>query len=355
MDEIPQNLSLYQGSHPIPDLNSLKSAEKILEQLDSSTIHDLFIFLISGGGSSLLTALVRNISLEDLRNLTSLLLECGASIDEINCIRKHLSRVKGGGLARLSHPAPAATLILSDVVGDPLDVIASGPTVPDPTTYADAIQILQHYDILHKIPASICGHLRKGAKGEIPETPKDGDPIFKNIQNIIVGNNLQAAQAGIRQAKREGFNSLLLTTQLQGEAKEGGSILASIARQISLTGDPVKKPACILCGGETTVKIKGEGFGGRNQEFVLGAVKGLSGSSNTMIISLATDGDDGPTDAAGAVATGKTLERAWELGLNLDDSLSRNDSYNFFEPLGDLIKTGQTETNVCDLSFIFVL
>jgi len=270
--------------------------------------------------------------------------------------------------------------VLSDVINDPLDVIASGPTVPDPSTFSDALQILKKYQIASETSAVIFEHLKRGAAGEIPETPKSGDPTFKKVQNVVVGNNLQAAQAAVSQAQTEGFNTLLLTTSLQGEASVAGQIMSAIAQQVTATGDPIPRPACIIAGGETTVTLsaphpsplpKGEGErppspfgrgaggeggkGGRNQELALGAVAELAGLEDVMLIALATDGDDGPTDAAGAVVTGETLRRAALSGLNPSEFLARNDAYNFFDPLGDLLKPGLTHTNVCDLTFIFAL
>ncbi|MBU0512973.1 MAG: DUF4147 domain-containing protein [Chloroflexi bacterium] len=377
-------ISIFPASHPVPDERSVAGAQKIIDLLSTTTANDLVICLISGGGSALLTSPVAGISLTDLQSLTSALLACGATINEINTLRKHLSRVKGGQLARWIAPARSATLILSDVVGDPLDVVASGPTVPDSSTYADALAVVDKYNLGAQIPPAIMTHLQSGANGNIPETPKPGDPVFKRAENSIIGNNLQAAQAAIEQAKAEGFNTLLLTTSLQGEARAAGRMLAAVARQIAATGDPIPRPACIVAGGETTVTLslphpqplsqgergvflplplgapfgddkgRGEGgLGGRNQELALAAVSELAGLPDVMLIALATDGDDGPTDAAGAVVTGETLARARELGLDPAEFLARNDSYHFFEPLGDLLKPGPTQTNVCDLTFIF--
>jgi len=373
-------LSIISASHPVPDERGVAGARKIIELLSTATENDLTICLISGGGSALLTSPAPGISLDDIQALTKSLLGCGATINEINTLRKHLSQVKGGQLARLAAPAQVVTLILSDVINDPLDVIASGPTVPDPSTFSDALQILKKYQIASETSAVIFEHLKRGAAGEIPETPKSGDPTFKKVQNVVVGNNLQAAQAAVSQAQTEGFNTLLLTTSLQGEASVAGQIMSAIAQQVTATGDPIPRPACIIAGGETTVTLsaphpsplpKGEGErppspfgrgaggeggkGGRNQELALGAVAELAGLEDVMLIALATDGDDGPTDAAGAVVTGETLRRAALSGLNPSEFLARNDAYNFFDPLGDLLKPGLTHTNVCDLTFIFAL
>jgi glycerate 2-kinase len=347
-------IEILQSSHPVPDIRSIECAQKITTILSNSGNNDLIFFLISGGGSSLLTLPVNGVSLGDIQSLTESLLACGATINEINCIRKHLSQVKGGQLARLAAPSKIVTLILSDVIGDPLDVIASGPTAPDPTTYKDALMILKKYHDQIDTPSSIQNHLNSGSRQEIEETPKKSDPIFKNVYHKILGNNLIAAKAAIKQAKMLGFNTLMLTTFLQGEARTAGKLIASIAKQVSATNEPISRPACIIAGGETTVTIRGSGYGGRNQELALGAVEDLAGLETTVLISLATDGDDGPTDAAGAVVTGETLERGLKLGLDPVEYLSRNASYDYFNPLEDLLKIGYTGTNVNDLIYLII-
>jgi glycerate 2-kinase len=311
------------------------------------------ICLISGGGSAILVSPMDGLSLADLQDLTSTLLASGANINQINTLRKHLDRVKGGKLAKLAAPAQVASLILSDVVGDPLEAIASGPTVPDPTSYADALQILERLDILHEIPQSVFDHISKGAKGDLPENPKPGDSLFEKVHNVLVGTNLSAASAAMQQANQEGYNTLLLTTFLQGEARQVSRVLTAIARQVASNNQPISRPACILAGGETTVTLTGDGKGGRNQEMALAAVSDLAGLEQVALVTFATDGGDGPSDAAGAIVTSETLARARQLGLQPFDYLSRNDSYHFFEVLGDLIKTGPTQTNVNDLAFIF--
>ncbi|RPI22412.1 MAG: DUF4147 domain-containing protein, partial [Chloroflexota bacterium] len=321
--------------------------------LQDAGSHDLVLCLISGGGSALMTAPESGIELEDLRSLTSTLLACGANINEINALRKHLDILKGGGLARLATPARVATLILSDVVGDPLDVIASGPTVADKATFKEAYGVLEQYGLEDRTPPAIISRLKKGLRGEIAETPKEGDRIFSCVQNLIVGSNLQAAQAALSAAETEGFHTLLLTTYLQGEARQAGRVLAALARQIGPNGPSITRPACLISGGETTVTVTGNGLGGRNQEVALGAVKDLDGLRNIALVSLATDGGDGPTDAAGAVVTGETMHRARALGLKPKEYLARNDSYHFFDALGDLLRPGPTQTNVNDLTFVF--
>jgi hydroxypyruvate reductase len=348
------NISVIEGGHPVPDQRSKDAAKRIVQLLSKTKGDDLVICLISGGGSSLLTLPVEEISLDHIQILTKILLESGATINEINCLRKHISQVKGGQLARFAAPARIASLILSDVVGDPIDVIGSGPTTPDPTTYLDAIRILEKYGIVNEVPTQIEQHLKLGLRGQIPETPKPDDPIFTKTENKIIGNNFLAAKAAVSQAKQSGFNTMLLTTSLQGEANIAGKMIAAVAKQIATTGDPIPRPACIIIGGETTVTIRGNGKGGRNQELALGAVKDIAGLQNTLLITLATDGDDGPTDAAGAVVTGETLDRVISIGQNPTDYLQRNDSYEFFNSLNDLLKPGLTGTNVNDLIFLML-
>lgn len=350
----PTRYQILVGGHPVPDDNSLQGSETILNLLAGTRKDDLVIFLISGGGSALLTYPAEGLSLGDLQTLTGTLLACGATINQINTLRKHLSRVKGGRLARWAAPARSISLVLSDVVGDPLDVIASGPTVPDPSTFQEALDILEHYQVSDSLPASILVHLKKGVRGDILETPKPCDPLFERVHTRVIGNNYTAARAAADEAQRQGFNTSILSTFVQGEARVVGSLLAAIARQLSATGEPLSRPACLILGGETTVTLQGSGLGGRNQELALSAVTGLAGQASTLLVALATDGDDGPTDAAGAVVSGETLKRAAARGLDPNIYLVNNDAYHFFEPLGDLLKPGPTGTNVCDLNFIFV-
>lgn len=341
------------GSHPVPDDESLASTRALVDFLREGRPDDLVICLISGGGSALMTLPYEGITLEDLQSLTRLLLASGADITEINTLRKHLDQVKGGGLARLAAPAQVVTLILSDVIGSPLDAIASGPTAADPTTYSDALGILEKYNITVQTPGAILDHLRRGGAGELPETVKPGDPLLERVSNRIVASNLQAAQAALDEAARGGFHALLLTTYLQGEASQAGVALAGILKQAALHGQPLPRPCCLVAGGETTVTLRGQGMGGRNQELALGAAFVLSGVPNAALVALATDGEDGPTDAAGAVVTGETLARARQSGLDPQVHLRQNDSYHLFAALDDLILTGPTGTNVNDLVFLF--
>ena len=345
-------VSIAEAGHPIPDERGVRNTQELMSLLEETREDDLVIGLISGGGSALMTAPDQGLTLADVQQLTSALLACGATIYEINALRKHLDRVKGGGLAEAAAPAALVTLILSDVIGDPLDVIASGPTAPDGSTFQDAVDVLDKYEIREEVPQAIFDHLQRGLQGELPETPKPGDALFSNVQNVIVGSNLQAAQAALSQAEAEGFHTLLLTTSLQGEARHAGRFLAAIAQQIVATGQPLPRPACIVVGGETTVTLRGDGLGGRNQELVLAAVEDVAGLPDVALVTLATDGDDGPTDAAGAVVTGETLSRAREAGLDPAQFLTNNDSYHFFAPLDDLLRPGPTQTNVNDLAFV---
>ncbi|MEJ2598497.1 MAG: glycerate kinase [Anaerolineales bacterium] len=350
---LPTGLEILEAGHPLPDERGVTSTRRIRTMLEEAGPDDLVICLISGGGSALLTDPAGDLTLTDLQELTRLLLASGATINEINCLRKHLDAVKGGGLVRMAAPAHLLTLILSDVVGDPLDVIASGPTVPDTTTFTDAWNVLERYELLDQCPPRVLRWLENGKSGTIAETLKPGDDLFERVSNLVIGSNRLAAEAAILQSQVEGFHPLLLTTYLQGEARQAGVFLAAIARQISSSDQPIPRPACVVIGGETTVTMRGDGLGGRNQELALGAVRPLDRLPNIALVTLATDGGDGPTDAAGAVVTGETLSQAKQLNLDLEDFLGRNDSYHFFEKLGGLLKPGPTMTNVNDLTFLF--
>ncbi|OGO14193.1 MAG: hypothetical protein A2Y53_07205 [Chloroflexi bacterium RBG_16_47_49] len=346
---------VIEASHPIPDQRNLDAATLLVTMTSDLHRDDLVIFLLSGGGSSLLTNPSPGISLKDLQTTTTLLLRSGASINEINTVRKHVEVFKGGGFAKILSPATVLSLIMSDVVGNNLDVIASGPTVGDPTTFDETWAILEKYQILDHIPPHIRSHISAGIAGKIPETVKPGDPILSEVSNIIVGNNFDAAMCAADTAKRLGFNTSLLTTSLQGEASQMGKTLSEEVKALLYPRSKISRPACLIAGGETTVTIKGPGIGGRNQELALGAVRNLSGSEQWILASLATDGGDGPTDAAGAVTTHDTFSRGLAMGLDPQAYLIKNDSYHYFDPLGDLIKTGPTLTNVNDLVFIFGL
>ncbi len=345
---------VHEAGHPIPDAAGMAGAREMVDLACAASEGDLVICLISGGGSALMTLPVDGVRLEDMEALTSSLLRCGATINEINTIRKHLSQIKGGNLSRAAYPADVVSLILSDVVGNPLDVIASGPTVPDSSSFADAYEIVERYDLEEELPSSIIEHLRQGRDGVVPETPKEGDPLFARTYNLIIASNEIAAQAAIDQAEGAGFHTLFLSTFVEGEAREVAHVFCAIAKEILHSGRPLPRPACVVAGGETTVTIRGQGKGGRNQELALSAAIQLDGLDQTMIVALATDGTDGPTDAAGAIADGSTLRRAGAKKLLARDYLANNDSYHFFEQLDDLLLTGPTNTNVNDLTFVFV-
>ena len=344
---------IIEAGHPIPDARGVVASQELSQLLQSVGNNDLVVFVISGGGSALINSPVPGVNLADLQNFTNLLLRSGANINQLNTLRKHLDLVKGGGLARLASPAVMVTLVLSDVIGDPLDIIASGPTVPDISTFQDAWSIIEELHLIDETPASIRSWLEKGRRGEIPETLKPGDPIFERMKQMIIANNYQAASAAANQARKYGIKALLLTSFLQGEAREVGRMMAGLARQIQATGEPVNRPACVVAGGETTVSVRGGGKGGRNQELALGSLQGMAGLPQMMLVALATDGGDGPTEAAGAVVTGDSLDRALKMGLEPQKFLHQNDAYPFFESLGDLLRSGPTQTNVNDLTILF--
>jgi glycerate 2-kinase len=347
-------IRVFEAGHPVPDEAGLKGTKKIIQLLRQTGERDLVICLISGGGSALLPYPAQGLTLENKQKVTKHLLEVGATIHEINAVRKHISQVKGGQLARLVYPSTLISLILSDVIGDKLDSIASGPTVPDSSTFSDCLHILDKYNIRQKIPAAVLELLERGARGEIKETPKADDPAFKKIQNVIIGSNILAVKAAREKAKELKYHSLILSSFIEGETKEVAKVHAAIAKEILSTGSPLPSPACVISGGETTVTILGQGLGGRNQEFVLAAAVEIDGLEDVVILSGGTDGTDGPTDAAGALADGKTVSRAKELGLDAEYHLRENDSYHFFKPLGDLLITGPTYTNVMDLRLVIV-
>jgi len=347
-------IRIHEAGHPVPDDAGIAGAQAILDHLRGLGPDDLVLVLISGGGSALTPAPVEGITLGEKQALTKALLACGADIREMNALRKHISRFKGGQLARAARPARVVTLILSDIVGDPLDAIASGPTAPDPTTYADALGILDKYRIRGEIPAAIRNRLEAGARGEVPETPKPEDLLFARVRNLIVGSNIQSLEAARSEGRALGLTPMILSSSIEGETREIARMHAALAREVRTSGNPVKPPACLISGGETTVTLRGSGKGGRNQEFVLAAALEIAGLAETVILSAGTDGTDGPTDAAGAIADGETCARALALGLQPRAALDRNDAYPFFEKLGDLILTGPTRTNVMDVRLILI-
>jgi glycerate 2-kinase len=350
-----KKIELIEAGHPIPDQPGLEGTQRMMAIAERARENDLVICLLSGGGSSLMSLPLENITLENKQELTEALLKSGATISEINIVRKHLSAFKGGWLAKKAYPATVLNFVLSDVAGDRLDSIVSGPTVPDPSTFAEAQNILRLYGLLKDVSSPISKVLSDGAKGLIAETPKPGDPVFKKVTSVVIGNNNVAAGASCECLKAEGLNTLLLSDALIGEARDVGQAFSQFAREIAVLGKPLPKPVGVVAGGETTVTVIGKGLGGRNQELVLSAALLLKDVEVCVIASIGTDGVDGPTDAAGAIVDSSTLKRALSKGIDPRAFLKNNDSYPFFSQLGDLIFTGPTGTNVNDISIIVVL
>ncbi|MCD4685196.1 MAG: glycerate kinase [Anaerolineae bacterium] len=347
-------VAVQEAGHPVPDAAGVTGTQAMVDLLRDTTAEDLVLCLISGGGSALMTLPVGGVTLDDMQALTDLLLRSGAPIQAMNAVRKHLSQIKGGQLARLAHPATVVSLILSDVVGSPLDVIASGPTVPDSTTFTHALAVLERYGIADQVPQAIRRHLQKGMSGGVLDTPKAGDAMLDAVHNVIIADNARAAAAAINEAETRGFNALLLSTFVEGEAREIAAVLAALAKEIVASGRPVTAPACLILGGETTVTVRGEGRGGRNQEIALAAALALGDLPNVVIASLATDGTDGPTDAAGGMVDAFTLQRGQAQSLSAQAALANNDAYTYLDAVQGLLMTGPTNTNVNDLMFVFV-
>jgi hydroxypyruvate reductase len=342
---------LRPASHPVPDARGLAAAAEVETLARGLGPDDVLLVLLSGGASALLPAPAEGIALEDKQTTTALLLGAGATIHELNAVRKHLSRLKGGGLARAAAPARVLTLVLSDVVGDDLSTIASGPTVPDPTTFAQALAVLTHRGLVGEVPAAVRARLEAGARGEIEETAKPGETAFRRAATRVVGSNVLSLAAAARAARRQGLRPLVLTTRLEGEAREVARVLVAVLRECVESGRPAAPPVCLLAGGETTVTVRGEGQGGRNQEVAAAAAAALAGFPTPAVVaSLATDGIDGASDAAGGIVDDRTSSRAAALGLApAAVFLAASDTRNFLGPLGDLIVTGPTGTNVVDL------
>jgi hydroxypyruvate reductase len=341
---------LNECGHPVPDARGTFGAERIAEIASRAGERDLVVWLVSGGASALLPFPAAPVTLEEKQAATRLLLASGADIHEINTLRKHISRIKGGQLARMAAPAAVEALLLSDVIGDDPGVIGSGPTAPDASTFAGALAVLDRYAIRERVPAAVRERLERGAAGEIPETPKAGAACFRKVRNTIIGSNRLALAAAERRARELGYRALVLASGIQGETREIARMHAAIAREIAANGCPVKPPACIITGGETTVTLRGNGLGGRNQEFVLAAALDIAGLKDVVVFSAGTDGTDGPTNAAGAVADGNTLGRNPDARRYLEN----NDSYGYFQPLGGLVITGPTHTNVMDVRIVLV-
>lgn len=348
-------LIIYLGGHPLPTEQSVESTRMLLNSLPTLTEKDLVLVVISGGGSALCTDPVGMISLDDLKNLTQVLINCSANITEINTIRKHLDQVKGGRLAVKLMPAFVHSLILSDVIGDRLDMIASGPTAPDLTTFDDAINILFKYDIIEDIPESIFKVLKKGKAGEIEETLKPGCLPAGRVEHHLVGTNFLALEAARRHALTLGYNAAIITTHLSGRTDQVVNFINGILQTQLIYGQPLDKPACLIFGGETTVNVSGSGLGGRNMDLAMRMAHKLAGNQGVIFVSFATDGDDGPTDAAGAVTDGLMLNEGKDLfGLSIESYIENNDSYHYLERHGALIKTGATGTNVNDIIIMLI-
>jgi hydroxypyruvate reductase len=345
---------IIEAGHPIPDQNGYEGAKKIKNLLKKSGPKDLVLFLLSGGGSALLPFPADGIGLKEKQQVTQLLLDCGADIKEINTIRKHISQMKGGWLAKWAYPSTVIGFILSDVVGDQLDVIGSGPTVPDLSTFEEVWEIIKKYDLLNEISPSIQKHLQLGKEGEKEETPKPGEVVFEKVYNSLIGSNILALRAAEKEAKFLGFNTLILSSSIVGETRESALFHSAIAKEVISSGNPIPTPACILSGGETTVTIKGTGLGGRNQEFALAGAIEISGIEKVVLLSGGTDGTDGPTDATGAMADHTTVDRANSMGMDPKAYLKDNNAYPFFKKLGDLLITGPTHTNVMDVRILLV-
>ena len=347
-------IRLTEAGHPVPDENGEKGAKDILSLVTNAGKDDLIICLISGGGSALLPLSFPGITLQDKQKTINVLLYCGAAIHEINALRKHISMIKGGRLARAAYSAESISLILSDVVGDALDVIASGPTVPDSSSFDECMEIIEKYKLQEKLPLSVIKHIKDGIAGKVPETPKSGDKAFDKTHNLIIGSNIEAILEAKKKSEALGYKTMILSSMIEGDTTSAAHVHCAIAKEIIKTGNPIPSPACILSGGETTVAVKGKGLGGRNQEFALAAAVEIDRAQNIVVMSGGTDGTDGPTDAAGAIADTNTLSRAVDMGLNPDHFLADNDSYHFFQKLGDLLITGPTNTNVMDLRILLV-
>lgn len=347
-----KRITVHECSHPVPDERGIYGASEIIDILSESDKKSIVICLLSGGGSALMPAPANGITLSEKQEVTRLLLSCGADISEINAVRKHLSVLKGGGMARLAYPAKLHVLILSDVIGDKLDVIASGPAVVDTSDFNDCIDICEKYGIVDSLPVGVLKRFRDGIKGVISETAKSSDSFLSCAENTIIGNNRISVETAAKKSVESGYNTYILSTVFDGEASELGKFYGAVASEIEKSGNPVKKPACIIGGGETTVTIKGKGKGGRNQEAALSAAVYLDSLNDTVFLSGGTDGTDGPTDAAGGIVDCGTVKAGSEKGLNIYRYLKNNDSYNFLKETGGLLVTGPTGTNVMDIQIL---
>ena len=337
-----RRVEIAEAGHPVPDARGLAASARLLEVARSAGEGDLVLFLVSGGGSALTLAPAPPITLAEKQEVTRLLLASGAAIGELNAVRKHLSVFKGGQLARAASPATVLTLALSDVIGDPFDVIASGPTAPDPTTFADALEVLARRGLSGRVPPSVARRLEAGRAGEIQETPKPGDPLFDRVTNMVIGNNALVTDAAAATARRLGYRTDLATRELQGEARD-------VAREFIARARRLPPPACLIAGGETTVTVRGPGKGGRCQEFALAAALALEPTDRITILAAGTDGTDGPTDATGAIVDAGSIARGSAAGADARRALADNDAYRFLRASDDLLVSGPTRTNLLDL------
>ncbi len=350
-----QRIELVEARHPVPDDRGVHAGRRILTLAETATEQDLVITLLSGGGSALLVAPAPDLALDDLQRMTQTLLAAGATINEINCLRKHCSALKGGQLARALYPAASLTLAVSDVIGSPLDVIASGPTVPDTSTWDDAWDIVTRFRLEKTLPSAIVRRLQKGLQGRISDTPKRSAPAFAAAHSLVIADNRTAAAAALQAAQQAGFHARIMTTFLEGEAREVARVVTGFGREVLAYGNPVSPPACLIFGGETTVSLgQDHGLGGRNQELALAAGFLLQDTPSILVASLATDGTDGPTDSAGALVDAHTIDRGQALSLAPRHYLDRHDAYPYLKRIGDMLHTGPTFTNVNDLVLVCV-
>jgi hydroxypyruvate reductase len=349
-----QRIGVTEAGHPLPDAAGMAAARRILALVKRAGPRDLVLVLLSGGGSALLPLPAAGLTLSDKQAVTQALLDRGAAIGEINAVRKHLSAIKGGRLAQVGAAGAIITLVLSDVVGDELESIASGPTVPDSSTFADCLEIIRRYGMDAALPAAVADHLAAGAAGHRAETPKSGTHVWTHTRHCIIGNNLQSIEAAAGEARRLGYAPLILSSRIEGDTRCAAHLHAAIAREVLASGHPLPAPVCLLSGGETTVTVRGTGKGGRNQEFALAAALAIDGARRTVVLSAGTDGGDGPTDAAGAIVDHASARRARDRGLDPRAYLDNNDSYTFFKRSGELLITGPTRTNVMDLHVVLI-
>jgi hydroxypyruvate reductase len=340
-----RRVSLVEAGHPVPDPRGEEAARAILERAQHAAEQDVVFVLISGGGSALMPAPVPPVTLDEKRAMTRLLLGAGATITELNAVRKHLSSIKGGQLARAAAPARVVTLVLSDVIGDPLDVISSGPTAPDSSTFATAVDVLQRRGVWESVAPAIRARLEAGVRGEIPETPKPGDPIFLHVSHHVIGNNALVTDAAVARAAELGYRPTMLTRALEGEARD-------VARDLVTRARALPPPAGLVAGGATTVTVRGPGHGGRCQELALAAAIELDGLADVVLLAGGTDGTDGPTDAAGGLVDGSTLSRMRAAGVDPRAALDANDAHRALAASGDLLVSGPTCTNLLDLYLV---